>query len=116
MLTIDLPWPPTVLNPNNRSHWAKKAKARAKHRADCYHLTKSASRNVLFIDGNIPIKLQFFKPTKRSTDADNLLSACKGMIDGIAEALAINDKRFKPITVMLEDETAKNGLVRVTLG
>ena len=35
----------------------------------------------------------------RKRDADNLLASAKSQIDGVAEALEINDHTFEPVTI-----------------
>jgi predicted O-linked N-acetylglucosamine transferase (SPINDLY family) len=41
-MILILPWPPRILSPNNRSHWAKKSPVRAKYRADCTYAALAA--------------------------------------------------------------------------
>ena len=38
-------------------------------------------------------------PDRRHRDLDNLLAASKPIIDGMAQALGVDDSRFKPILV-----------------
>jgi crossover junction endodeoxyribonuclease RusA len=38
-------------------------------------------------------------PDKRHRDADNCLAASKAGLDGVADALIVDDKRFQPITI-----------------
>ena len=40
----------------------------------------------------------------------------KGALDGVADALGVDDKLFRPITIEVSDETVKGGQVRLTLG
>ena len=47
--------------------------------------------------GDIPVSIVFVAPDKRNRDLDNCLAAAKPQIDGIADALGVNDKRFRPI-------------------
>ena len=96
MLTLD--WPPSILSPNNRSHWARKAKVKAKFRSDCFYLAKSIPLP-LFVDGNISVTIVFNPPTKRKYDIDNLLASMKSGLDGVADAWGVNDTRFRPITI-----------------
>jgi len=48
--------------------------------------------------GNIPLMILFYPPHTRF-DLHNCSGALKGHLDGIADALEINDKRFRPITI-----------------
>jgi Holliday junction resolvase RusA-like endonuclease len=38
-------------------------------------------------------------PDKRKRDADNCLAAAKGALDGLADALMVNDQLFQPIMI-----------------
>jgi crossover junction endodeoxyribonuclease RusA len=103
MLTITLPWPDTVLWPNRRPFWATRARA-----ADAAHeAARDATITSAWDQGQgaetidlkraaIPITLIFHPPTRRAHDLDGALSACKGYLDGVAEAMGINDRVFEP--------------------
>jgi hypothetical protein len=41
-------------------------------------------------------------PDKRMRDADNCLAAAKAALDGLADALQVNDRNFQPIVVYRE--------------
>ena len=56
----------------------------------------------------------FCPPDKRRRDGHNLASSMKGAIDGIADALGIDDSRFI-VSHELRDDTHPGGIVRVTL-
>jgi len=38
-------------------------------------------------------------PDKRQRDIDNCLAASKSLLDGMADALQVNDKFFRPIEI-----------------
>lgn len=50
-------------------------------------------------EGNIALSLLFLTPDKRKRDLDGMLSSAKHALDGIAQALGVDDSRFKPILV-----------------
>ena len=111
-MRLELPWPPSILSPNRIAHWRVKAKAKAKYKSDCYYLCVSQEFED---DGqNIPIKIIFHPPTKRSFDLDNRIAAMKSGIDGVAEAFGVNDKRFRPMTADI-GEVVKGGMVVLIL-
>lgn len=91
---ITLPFPPTSLSGHNTGHWAIKAKVIATHRAWAFHATRAAKIKVLG-EGDIPIEFRFYPPNNRG-DRTNYPNRLKPFIDGIAEALGINDRRFLP--------------------
>jgi len=43
--------------------------------------------------------ITFIQPDRRARDRDNLLAACKPMLDGVADALGVNDSQFEPMTI-----------------
>jgi len=89
-----LGWPPRDLSPNARCHWAKKAKAAKAYRKACWALTKEAGIRIDW-QGEIHLWITFFPPDRRSRDDDNLIASFKNGRDGVAEALGIDDKRFR---------------------
>lgn len=102
-------WPHKDLNPNSRKHYQAKAKLRAKQKSDAFFITKSYGESWPEQTG---IDIVFHPPNKRHRDLDNLLASCKGMIDGMCEALGINDKDLHPITLDW-GEVIKGGKVEI---
>lgn len=92
-----LPWPPSILSPNYRAHWAKKAKAKKKFKSDCYYSVCGLKRPK--IDASSVLVLTFFPPDKRRFDSDNILARLKSGLDGVCEAWRVNDYQFFEITI-----------------
>jgi crossover junction endodeoxyribonuclease RusA len=121
---VELPYPPRILHPNARPHYMAKARAVKKARADAHLLAfqawgQSNDRergylNMLIEHGeHIPVKVTFCPPTRRKYDLDNALAACKSMLDGVADGIAVDDSRF---LLMLErGEVVKGGKVVVEI-
>lgn len=93
MIEIKLPWPPAELSPNARHHWAVVSKAKRQYRTECKLLTLACGPYDLPA-GGLLLDLTFYPPQKRSYDRDNLVARMKAGLDGLADGLAINDKRF----------------------
>lgn len=93
-MRITLPYPPKELNPNGRLHWAKKHKVTKKYRQDC-RLLVLRSRAKITWDGLIHIRIMFYPPDRRRRDDDNMLAAFKAGRDGVADALGVDDSRFR---------------------
>lgn len=112
---IVLPWPDKRLSPNARLHWKPKADAKAVARADAAKETlaqvPAADRHRLRQADTIPVEIRFYPPDKRHRDDDNMIGAFKAARDGIADALNVNDRRFKPVYYF--DEPCKPGRVEV---
>jgi crossover junction endodeoxyribonuclease RusA len=99
-MKVTLPYPAAELWPNTRAHWASKARAVKAARNQAYWLAKEAGELIVG-NGEIAIKITVCgKPTGPLPDKDNCASAAKSLLDGIADALGVNDKRFAaPIVV-----------------
>ncbi len=109
---ITIPWPNRVLHPNARSHWAEKAKASKAYRQSAGWLTKASGDKVDGM-GAVDLHITFYPPNKRKHDLDGCLSAIKAGIDGIADALKIDDSRF---TIRIEKGAViKGGEVRIII-
>lgn len=119
-MLIVLPWPDKRLSPNARIHWRAKTKPKAQARADGAYATFAAlngglreARAALHGDGPIALTVTFYPPDRRHRDDDNMIGAFKHLRDGIADALAVNDRRFRPHYVFAEPE--KPGRVEVVI-
>jgi crossover junction endodeoxyribonuclease RusA len=108
---IVLPWPPSSLSGHNNGAWHSKARIVATHRAWAFHATRAA-KPAIPGEGDIRITFRFVPPDNRG-DRTNYPNRIKPYIDGIAEALGINDKRFLPSYTFAEPE--KPGRVEVVL-
>ena len=106
---IILPWPDKILSPNDRSHWVKKAKAKAKAKHDAYYLAGQKPPGESF-----HLLITFCPPDNRSRDIDNCLASCKAALDGIAERWGVNDKLFSPITICF-GPVMKGGAVKIEM-
>lgn len=116
-MTIDLPWPPVALHPNSRAHWAKRAKAAKLYRADAGMLAQAAGvRRWLStrLAQTVPVSIAFYPPDRRKRDLDGMLSSIKSGLDGIADALGVDDNRFSLSINRCEPE--KGGRVSITVG
>jgi crossover junction endodeoxyribonuclease RusA len=99
---VVLPWPPKELSPNSTLHWSKKAKKKKEYRTACWALSLEAGLKAPEGDGKIELEITFCPPDKRHRDADNMVAAIKSGLDGIADALKVNDKRFLPKFIFTE--------------
>jgi len=111
MKTVVFPWPPKELSPNASIHWAKKAKYKKSYRQMCWALALEAKLECDKL-GKVPMTITFYPPDKRHRDADNMVAAIKSGLDGLADALGINDRQFLP-TFVFSDEV--KGMVVVEL-
>lgn len=94
MSEIVLPWPPSQLNPNKRLHWSQRAKWAKAYRLECGIIARKSGVSIDW-DGDIHAWIDFYPPDRRNRDDDNMISAFKSGRDGLADALKVNDKRFR---------------------
>lgn len=110
---LTLPWPPKELSPNARLHWARVSKVKKAYRDACYYTTLMSLERRKFVgDGPVNVHLEFFKPTRRAMDWDNLIARMKGGLDGVSDALKVNDKHFE-LSMKVAEETG--GYVKATI-
>lgn len=119
-MKIVLPWPDRRLSPNARVHWrvkhAVKAPAREAGKYATYEAVAGGMREARAAfagDQPIPVTITFYPPDKRLRDDDNMIGSLKSFRDGIAEALGVNDRRFRPTYQFAEPQ--KPGRIEVTL-
>lgn len=96
--TITLPFPDSRLSPNRRMdrRWITNVRQMARNTG--YFLTKDAN---LHVPDKTPLHLYltFCPPNHRRRDIDNLLSASKSTLDGMFQALGVDDSNVKLITM-----------------
>lgn len=117
-MEIELPYPHKSLWPNGRAHWGTKATQTKKHRKWAHDATiETKQRDYKRIPFDQPIEVFITvhpKPRGVAPDDDNCISAAKAYLDGIADAIAMNDNMFRiqPVTIA---ERRPNGAFVVTL-
>ena len=118
-MIVELPWVATSLNPNNRNgvHWGRTHAAKSKRTADARILTLQAMRRACYVPpmGHLALTVTFVAPDKRRRDMDNLFASLKADLDGVAQALGIDDSLFEPVTLK-RGEPQKPGRVIVEVG
>lgn len=98
--TITLPWPLAALSPNARARdWRPHARAKKEYRAACHvQALREGAQSVAGLvaaEGEIEVQLRFVPPDRRRRDHDNLVASMKAGLDGVADALGVNDSRFR---------------------
>jgi len=91
--SLVLPWPPKELSPNARIHFRTKSAAVKSYREAAYWLALKSSL-VVPSEGGIGLRFDFYPPDRRRRDLDNMLASIKAGVDGIADAMGVDDQRF----------------------
>lgn len=118
MPSVTFQWPHRKLNPNARIHFRERSKLVKQSREDAawtvMQQTTQAERAAVGVgDGPVLLDITFRPPDKRRRDLDNMLSACKATLDGLADAFAIDDNRFE--MAIRRGDTVKMGAVEVVI-
>lgn len=118
-MIVSLPWPPKGLSPNARLHWAQQAKLKSVARQSADWFAKAAMplpvrQHIGGGDAPIPLKVTFYPPDRRRRDDDNMVASFKSYRDGLADALGVDDRRFRPSYEFAEPE--QPGKVEVRIG
>ena len=97
--TVTLPWPDRRLFPNARVFWAAKAKQVRIHRRLAYFEALKVQEAIpaevrADPDKSIFYRITYIPKINRRRDEDGIISACKAYLDGVSEAIGINDSRF----------------------
>jgi len=113
MARIDLPWPDKILWPNgpqarNHGHQARVTKKhREWARLAAFGMDTPEARPVPIIIEVHP------KPRGPLPDRDNCVAAAKAMLDGIADALGLDDREFATPKVVFSPERDGRFVVEV---
>lgn len=96
--TVILPFPDARLSPNRRSDRRRLTSVRQMARNSGYFATKDAG---ICVPDRTPLHLYltFCPPDHRRRDIDNLLSASKSTLDGIFNALGVDDSNIRLTTL-----------------
>jgi len=114
-----LPWPSADLSPNARGHWSKRMRATKEARGLAFVMARKIGWNVSLStpwasDAPITLHVDVFPPDRRRRDDDNMSARFKAYRDGIADALGINDSRFRE-SLFIHDHPKPGGQIRVWL-
>ena len=111
-MIIELPWFNPCLAPNRPKHFREKGAARKKQRAEA----KLIASTIRFKPSGetLALSITFHPPTGHRRDLDNCLASIKGALDGIADALEVDDQIFRPITIDF-DEVVKGGKIIIEI-
>ena len=112
LFDLTLPWPPSTLSPNSRQHWAQLAKAKKAYRGHCWVQAISQGAHKLDAD-RLEIGLEFVPPNRRKFDLDNLLSRMKSGLDGLVDAIGVDDSRWQ--ISLSRAEPLAPGFVHITV-
>lgn len=113
---VELGWPAKQLSPNARVHHMVKHRYAKAAKIEAGWATKFARPFDWAADGPLSVAVTAYPPKNWNTaDADNFVARLKSHLDGIAEALGVNDSQFQAPTVRWAQKTER-GKVVVAIG
>ena len=117
MITIELPWPDyKILSPNASVHWTVKAKAVKAEREMAYYLAwKTWKQEGMGTLEDIRCTFVYHQPDNYHRDLKNVDTAMKGAIDGVCDALGIDDSQIKETVSRFGEVDRPDGRVVMTL-
>ena len=119
MLEIKLPWPHKSLFPNAKGgrHWGSFQVQKAQARNTGFMLTKSVLGVHEFgVLKRVPLRITFYAPDRRRRDVDGMHGAIKHHLDGIAQALGVDDSIFRPVVLDVGLDPERLGFVLAEVG
>jgi len=96
---IRLPWPPKELTPNYKRshHWTAYAPKAKKYRETCWKETLAITgASPSGLSKPLPMLITFHPPDRRHRDDGGIIGSFKNGRDGVADALGMDDKHFRP--------------------
>ena len=112
---ITLPWPKKELGSNARICWQAKARHTKVARKLAFYTAKEAGLVAPETDGKLHLWIDFYRNIYNEPDCDGMLSRCKAYLDGIADALNVNDNRFI-CHPFIKNELGGKVIIRITSG
>jgi crossover junction endodeoxyribonuclease RusA len=116
-LRIILPWLHKDLSSNSRKHWSQTAKLVASNRAQAKIMTLAELNGACIKTWQeaqaIEVIITFCPPDFRHRDKQNMPAnkTLKAYLDGIADALQVDDNKFKPIFMF--GDVVKGGEIQI---
>lgn len=112
-----MPWPPRQLSPNAREHWGTLAKVKKAYRARCAAIGRQMGVGHLLAGKDaLGVHLTFLPPDRRPRDWDNMVASMKAGLDGLADALGVDDSRWRLSFEVDRQTVVKGGKVLVEVG
>jgi crossover junction endodeoxyribonuclease RusA len=110
-MKVSLPFPDKILSPNARPHWAALAKAKKAYRRACYW----SARPLGLLDATVlHVTITFNPPLpRRARDEDNMVASFKSGADGVADAITVDDSKWRVTHAF--GEPVKGGTVTIEI-
>jgi len=111
---LDLPFPAKILWPNGRGHWGEKARAVKSARQAAWAAALEAGAKSMPPASAYDIAITVYPKTRNAIDADNCVASLKSYLDGLADALGVDDRTFNTPSITFA-EPIKGGRMILTV-
>jgi crossover junction endodeoxyribonuclease RusA len=112
-MIVCFPWPDKGLSPNARLHRMAKAKLVREARLRAFYVAKAAMPFGINWPETCHLDITFHPPDRRRRDLDNMLASAKSCVDGLADAMKVDDYGFS--LTLRRGDPVKGGAVVVTI-
>lgn len=115
-LTISIPMPSRYLSPNQKAHWATKARwARMQRHLTTLFVREALGRRRAPKWDEADVIIAVHPPDRRPRDRDNILASLKSAFDGAQDAgVVANDRGFYYWPIEIRDPSKANPRVEIT--
>lgn len=93
-VSFECAWPARELWHNDRSHWSGKARATREARKEAFYAAKEAGSDDIKGMSSYDVSVIFEPPDKRKRDRHNMPDTVKPHLDGLQDALGVDDNTF----------------------
>jgi len=111
---VIMPWPAKPLWQNRPAHWAKRAAVIKSYRRVAYYAALAQGLHER-PDPAALLAFSFHPPDRRRRDLHNMPATQKAAIDGIADAMRVDDELFRCQWPLAWGEATEGGLVHITV-
>lgn len=111
---IIMPWPAKPLWQNVRTHWARRSLSVKSYRRMAYQMALAQGLHKR-PDPAALLVFSFHPPDRRRRDLHNMPATQKAAIDGIADAMRVDDERFRCQWPLAWGDVVKGGEVHITV-
>ena len=114
-MTFDLPFPDKLLWPNGRTRsYMAKHRAVKTARQAAWAAALAAGAKALPLGHAFDIAVTVHPKTRNAIDRDNCVAALKSYLDGLADALGVDDRTFNTPSIAFADPV-KGGRMTLTV-
>jgi crossover junction endodeoxyribonuclease RusA len=111
-MIVKLPYPDKVIWPNGRTLNRKYKSASVKAHRGWAHSAALGAKHGQQFTAPVTVRLVVYPKARGPLpDQDNCIAACKAYLDGIADAIGINDRDFTAPVVEYGDRTKRGDFV-----